>query len=371
MKIALCTPFKPLDNPSVSGDVTIARDLVDTLGQLGHDIIVLPHFSAKKIYCRPGMWPGALLAVSRMEEAARGADCWLTFGSYYKVPDVFGPTATRRLGIPYFIVQASYAKNRGKKITTWPGYMLNKRAMLRADHIFCNRKNDVRGCSKLFSQSHYTPIRPGIPEGLLSQDSAAGARLRNSWATGNSVVIVTVAMMRSGVKEQGLRWMFDSCAELVAEGLDISLVVAGDGPCRVDLEARAKKLLGKRVRFLGKVDRHELGTVFSAGDMFAFPGIKESLGMVYLESQMCGLPVVATDDEGAPMVVAHGQTGLITKTNREDFTAGVRQLVSNPALRSELAARCAAYVREQHSAEINYQEMTRIMENIVRNGAGK
>jgi len=304
-----------------------------------------------------------------MAQAARGADCWLTFGSYYKVPDVFGPTATHRLNMPYFIVQASYAENRGKVMATWPGYMLNKRAMLRADHIFCNRKNDVRGCAKLLPESRYTAIQPGIPEGLLKQDTAAGAQLRTTWSTGDSVVIVTVAMMRAGVKEQGLRWLFDSCAELIAEGQDITLVVGGDGPRRADLEARAKKMLGKRVRFLGMVDRQELGTIFSAGDMFAFPGLKESLGMVYLEAQMCGLPVVATDDEGAPMVVAHGQTGLITRATHKDFTAGVRQMASNPALRNELAARCTAYIRDAHSTQNNYREMTHIMEDIVRNGA--
>jgi len=369
VKIALCTPFKPLDNPSVSGDVTIARDLLDTLHGLGHDVTALPYFPAKEIYRKPSLWPGGFLAVDRMAQAARGADCWLTFGSYYKVPDVFGPTATHRLNMPYFIVQASYAENRGKVMATWPGYMLNKRAMLRADHIFCNRKNDVRGCAKLLPESRYTAIQPGIPEGLLKQDTAAGAQLRTTWSTGDSVVIVTVAMMRAGVKEQGLRWLFDSCAELVAEGQDITLVVGGDGPRRADLEARAKKMLGKRVRFLGMVDRQELGTIFSAGDMFAFPGLKESLGMVYLEAQMCGLPVVATDDEGAPMVVAHGQTGLITRATHKDFTAGVRQMASNPALRNELAARCTAYIRDAHSTQNNYREMTHIMEDIVRNGA--
>nr|WP_321260009.1 glycosyltransferase family 4 protein [uncultured Pseudodesulfovibrio sp.] len=369
MKIALCTPFKPLDNPSVSGDVTIARDLLDTLRELGHDICALPFFPAKNIYRKPALWPGGFLAVDRMTSAAKGADCWLTFGSYYKVPDVFGPTATRRLNMPYFIIQASYAENRGKKIATWPGYMLNKKSMLQADHIFCNRKNDVRGCAKLLPQSRYTAIQPGVPKGLLKQDAVAGAQLRKKWSTGDSVVIVTVAMMRPGVKEQGLRWLFDSCAELVAEGQDITLIVGGDGPCRTQLEERAKELLGERVRFLGMVDRQKLGVIFSAGDMFAFPGLKESLGMVYLEAQMCGLPVVATDDEGAPMVVAHEQTGLITNATYRDFTSGVRQLALNPVLRNELAAQCATYVRDVHSTQNNYREMMRIMEDIVRNGA--
>nr|WP_203529553.1 glycosyltransferase family 4 protein [Pseudodesulfovibrio sp. JC047] len=357
-----------MDNPSVSGDVTIAQDLSNTLTDLGHDVVELPFFPAKKIYEKPSRWLGAVGAINRMTDAARGADCWLTFGSYYKVPDVFGPTASRRLQIPYFIIQASYAENRGKKLATWPGYVLNKRAMLRADHIFCNRRNDVRGCSKLLPKTAYSPVEPGIPTGLLERDTAAGAALRATWNTGTSVVIVTAAMMRPGVKEQGLRWLFDSCAELVAEGQDITLVVAGDGPCRTDLETLAHTRLGERVRFLGMIERRSLGPIFSAGNLFAFPGLKESLGMVYLEAQMCGLPVVATDDEGAPMVVAHNRTGLITHATQDDFTAGIRQLVTHPDLRTDLSAQCFNYVQNEHCTHINYQKIVRIMEDIVRNG---
>ena len=51
---------------------------------------------------------------------------------------------------------------------------------------------------------------------------------------------------------------------------------------------------------------------YSAGDMFVFPGIRESLGMVYLESQSCGLPVVAFHNGGIPEVVVDGETGFLT-----------------------------------------------------------
>lgn len=371
MRIAFCTPFKPVNHPSVSGDVTIARDLMDGLRGLGHDVVQLKYFPAKEIHWKPSLWPGAGLALKAMMRQAEGADCWLTYGTYYKVPDVFGPIATRRLNLPYFIFQASYAVNRAKKIATWPGYMLNKRAMLRAAHVFCNRMNDVRGCARLLPEDRYTYIRPGIPGSLFGRDDAARKRLRADWGVQDRPVVVTAAMMRHGVKARGLEWVFATCADLLAKGRDFHLVVAGGGPRRKEMEALAAEKLGDRVTFLGMVERGDLAAVFSAGDLFAFPGLEESVGMVYLEAQRCGLPVVATDDEGAPYVVEHGRSGLVTSVSQEEFTGAVDTLLRDEALRRRLGEQARVHVAEHHLVETNYRKMARLMEGMAVPGKNR
>ncbi|MDD3312234.1 glycosyltransferase family 4 protein [Pseudodesulfovibrio sp.] len=368
MNIALCTPFKPLNHPKISGDVTIARDLAAGLAGLGHTVNVLPHFPARLIWERPSLWPGAFLALGRMVRAARGADCWLTYGSYYKVPDVFGPGGARRLGIPYFIFQASYAQKRGQRPATWPGYRLNRRAMLRADHVFLNRAADGEGCAKLLPAHRFSLVRPGLPAGLFARDEAARDRLRAEWAAGDALVVATVAMMRPGVKVEGLRWVVETCAELVGRGRDLRLVVAGDGPCRAEAESAARERLGDRVRFLGRMARAELAGFFSAADLFAFPGLRESVGMAYLEAQACGLPVVATDDEGAPQVVAHERSGLICPADPAAFTEAVDRLAGSPDLLARLAAQAPRYVVERHDLEANYRVMAETMQSIVAGG---
>ena len=365
MKIAFCTPFKPLKHPSISGDVTIARDLFETFAGFGHELVPVEYFPAKKIYWKPGRWTGARVAAKKMIEQAKDVDCWLTYGSYYKVPDVFGPSAASRLNIPYFIFQASCAQNRAKRISTWPGYKLNRRAMLKADHIFCNRMNDVTGCAKLLPEDQYTYIKPGIPSGMFQRDEAARTRLRDQWQVGDTPVVMTAAMMRHGVKAKGLEWVISACAELLKKGRDLTLVVAGDGPRRAEMEALAHAQLGNRVRFLGMVERTDLSGVFSAGDLFAFPGLEESVGMVYLEAQQCGLPVVATDDEGAPYVIEDGRSGLVTSVSRNDFTEAVDRLITDTEFRLTLGKQAMEYAGSIHDAPTNYREMERIMETIV------
>ena len=105
---------------------------------------------------------------------------------------------------------------------------------------------------------------------------------------------------------------------------------------------------------------------YSAGDLFVFPGINEGLGMVYLEAQSCGLPVVAFDHDGAPEVVDHGGTGIITPSfNAQTFAEAVRKLLADDARRKKMGRRAAHYVREEHDLHRNYAAMEQEMNNLL------
>ncbi|WP_243544429.1 glycosyltransferase family 4 protein [Pseudodesulfovibrio tunisiensis] len=364
LRIAFCTPFKPLNHPRISGDVTIARDLCRALEEHGHEIIVLPHYPSKWIYWHPGRWARAGLTLRDMIDVAEDAHCWLSYGSYYKVPDVFGPLGSSSLDIPYFLFQASHAPSRGRKLRTWPGYRLNRRAMLAADHVFCNRMNDMDGCSRLLPPTKYSYVRPGLANGMFRRDLEARERLRTTWKAGDEPVVLTAAMLRSGVKVEGVRWVIRACAGLMAKGLRLRLVIAGDGPRRGEIEALARTELPGRVIFTGMVDREAMPGLYSAADVFAFPGLEESVGMVYLEAQACGLPVVATDDEGAPQVVCHGTSGIITSTTRPEFTAGLERLLTDTELREKLASRAPDHVQREHDMTTNCRDMAALMAEI-------
>jgi glycosyltransferase involved in cell wall biosynthesis len=99
-------------------------------------------------------------------------------------------------------------------------------------------------------------------------------------------------------------------ADLVdaAAGLDATLVFGGDGPARGDLEARASER-GVDARFLGFLDRDELPGFYSALDVFGFPSPVETQGLVALEANACGTPVVAPDDGALADTVLDGVTG--------------------------------------------------------------
>lgn len=361
MRIAFCTPFKPLDNPRPSGDVAIPEDLIRALQGFGHEVTVLPYFSCKEIWKdreRMDRLPAMLDATTR---AASGSDCVLTYGSYYKVPDAIGPRTAMRLGLPYYLFQGSYAEGRAHDPKTWPGFMLNQLAMLSAEYVFCNSPDLLSGCAKLLPKDRYGSVRPGFDAASFTRDEAVRKRLRQRWGAGDAVVVGCAAMMRRGVKAQGVRWLIRACGELLSRGRNIFLSVAGGGPEFENCRELAEKTLGRRAVFPGTMERSELPGFFSALDVFAFPGIRESIGMVYMEAQACGTPCVATDDLGAPHVIRHEQTGLISEVDETAFTQALDRLVTDDALRHKLAGDAPALVRQRHDASVAYREVERVL----------
>jgi glycosyltransferase involved in cell wall biosynthesis len=109
------------------------------------------------------------------------------------------------------------------------------------------------------------------------------------------------------------------------------------------------------VEFLGLVPRSELRFFYSASDLFVFPGINESLGMVFLEAQSVGLPVVAFDNDGLPEVVARNETGfLVEPFNDKAFKEAIVRLLDDKELRRSMGERAERRIRERHDLSKNY-----------------
>jgi len=290
------------------------------------------------------------------------ADLWLTYHSYYKAPDLLGPSCCRRLGIPYVIFQGIYSTKRRKHWTTWAGFVLNRQALLTAHHVFTNRKEDLVNLTRIVPEKSLTYVAPGIFTEQFFFDLESRKQLRRQMDISDGLVVVTAAMFRPGVKTEGLSWVIRSCGELFRKNVPLYLLIAGDGKESPRLRQMADQWLPGRVRFLGKVPREEMHRFYSAGDLFAFPGIRESLGMVYLEAQSCGLPVVAFADGGVPEVVADEVSGyLVRPFDVSGFNQAIVRLVEDSAMRRQMGKAASDYVRSRHDLRTNY----RIVEDIL------
>ena len=82
------------------------------------------------------------------------------------------------------------------------------------------------------------------------------------------------------VERKGIAHLIDALASL---GTDAEYVIAGDGPQRAMLEARARAL-GLSVAFLGQVDRDRLGSLYASSSIFVLPSARENFPMVLLEA---------------------------------------------------------------------------------------
>ena len=352
-------------NPS--GDLITGTELYNHLSEKNNSIELASRLRCRWIYYQPKIWLQFLAEKKRILKKyhEKKPDIWLTYHSYYKAPDLLGMHCSRKLGIPYVIFQGIYSTKRRKKLKSFPGFILNKKVLLSADHVFTNKKRDHKNLERILSEDHLTYIAPGInPDSFVfSEESRNSLRLR--WNVKGKTVIMTAAMFRPGVKTEGISQVIDSCARLVDSGRDICLWIAGDGLCRNKLRKKTTELLPGRVHFLGKIARDEMHCYYSGADIFAFPGIEESLGMVYLEAQSCNLPVVACKDWGGGEAVVHNKTGLLSSaTKLSDFTKNLDRLLEDPRLRNVLGQNGGNHIRLHHDLNRNYallQEKLRII----------
>ena len=367
--IGYYAPFKPLGFHLPSGDLTIATGLRDFLEEGGHRVLHPSRLRARWIFWKPWLWPVVVrdrLRALRMLRHAR-AGLWLTYHAYYKSPDLIGPWVCRRLAIPYVIFQGIYSTRRRKSIKTLPGYVLNRQALMQADHVFSNRKEDIINLRRLIPGDRLTYIAPGIDPKAFTFDAGARGELRRSWnISENSPVVLSAAMFRPGVKTEGLIWTIKACTGLFRQGKPVQLVIAGDGKERKTLQALAESLLSGNVRFVGKIPIDRMYRFYSAGDIFAFPGIRETLGMVYLEAQACGLPVVAFDNGGIPEVVRDRITGFLTPLyDKRAFTDAMTRILNDAALRRQMGEAARRHVRTAHDIHRNYHQIETVIQHVL------
>jgi glycosyltransferase involved in cell wall biosynthesis len=106
----------------------------------------------------------------------------------------------------------------------------------------------------------------------------------------------------------------------------VPLKIAGDGPDRAALEREASRL-GADVQFLGRVPDEDIRALYRRAAVTLLPG-EEDFGIVPLEAQACGRPVVALGRGGALETVVQGETGLLVdETGSEAFADAIAQAI--------------------------------------------
>lgn len=151
-----------------------------------------------------------------------------------------------------------------------------------------------------------------------------------------------------------------------SRGVDVQLVVVGDGPYREKME---RELAGEDVVFAGFRHGTELGTIYASSHVFVFPSTTDTLGQVVMEAQCAALPVVVTDRGGPKGVVADGVTGFVAGTERGFGDAAVR-LLTEEGLRERMGAAARAAMAPM-SIEKSFQEFWRVHEEAREAGAAR
>ena len=176
--------------------------------------------------------------------------------------------------------------------------------------------------------------------------------------------VVTVARL---VSQKGHRVLLQALVTLPG----VTVLFAGDGPLRADLEQLARELgVADRTRFLGNVA--DVPGLLAGADVFALTSFNEGLPLSILEAMAAGLPVVASRVGGTSEVVADGETGLLVVPDDPASTAyAIRRLLEDAALRERLGKRGQRLVRDRFTAAKMVEGVIAVYEDVLARRSGR
>ncbi len=141
------------------------------------------------------------------------------------------------------------------------------------------------------------------------------------------------------VWEKNIETLFEIYDEVIARGIDVNFIVAGNGVAEPDARERMHK-----AHFLGYLSQDELGKLYASTDIFVFPSISESYGNVVVEATACGcIPVIARGG-GSQALVKDGETGFLCEPNEaKDYVSKIKLLLDNPDLKQKMQVEARNY----------------------------
>lgn len=359
--IAFYAPMKSPTDPVPSGDRTMARGLIAALGGIGLGTVRLfSDFRSREGKGDPKEQDEIirLAAAEKDRIASRNPPAlWLTYHSYYKAPDLIGPALSRLWRIPYVLVEATRARKRLEG--PYARFEVAAEAACdTADVIFylterdsVALKRDIRSGQKLVR------LRP-----FLNQEELSPVADRQ--ADDRPVRFLACGMFRQGDKLDSYSAL--STALALVRSSNWHLTIVGDGPKRAEVAALFLKF-GDRVKLVGALEPRCLTRRFADADLLLWPGVGEAYGMVYLEAQAMGCPVLAEDRPGVRDVVRDGGW-LVAANDAPAYAAAIERLMMDSEARISAGLKARAQIAADHLLPAARETLKAGLDPLVRGG---
>ncbi len=235
----------------------------------------------------------------------------------------------------------------GEEITTDdpydPGHRRRRRALLGVDEIIVVSRftqQTVRHLLGPATPAHISLIENGVDTARF-RPAPKRVDLLALYQLEDAFIFVSVCRL---LEKKGIDNALRAFAGIARERPSCRFLIVGQGPYRATLEKIAADLgIADRVVFSGLVPEEELVDHYCLGDVFVMPnralpdGDTEGFGLVFLEANSCGLPVIAGSDGGSTDAVHDGVNGLLVDGRSVDaIAAAMARLHDDADLRDKL-----------------------------------
>lgn len=336
-RVAFYAPMKPPHHPVPSGDREMARNLMRIIAADGAEVTLVSELQTRDrsgdTAIQAQLTTAAEAEIARLLHDMPDCALWVTYHNYYKAPDLVGPAVAKARGIPYIQIESTRAKSRLNG--PWAAFAHTAHAAAdAADAIFYLTTYDHETLARdRCGDQALVHLPPFLPATTLPSASALDGP------------ILTAGMMREGDKLASYEIIARTLAHLTG---DWRLDIAGDGPARHKVEEMMAPF-ADRVRFLGELSRAELAQAYQHAALFLWPGVNEAFGMVYLEAQAQGLPVVAQDRPGVRDVLLPADRPT-PEAGPQALAAEIDRLLADPVLRHRTGSAAREMIARNHLA---------------------
>lgn len=246
---------------------------------------------------------------------------------------------------------------------------LVRRYLVRQSRVICNLCDQIVTPSPsmkkvLRSYGVTTPIQP-IPTGVDVKSFENGytyGELHQKWQIPkHQKILLYVSRI---AKEKNIDFLLDSIKVLAIKRHDFHLLMVGGGPELKHYENKIKHNgLNKVVTFTNMQPKKEANRYYSAADIFVFPSVTETQGIVVTEAMAAGIPAVAINKMGPSDIISDGVDGFLTSLKVGQFSARIEQLLDDDEKRLKMG-RYAKENAQKFSVEVTCDLMEDLYEKL-------
>lgn len=300
--------------------------------------------------------PAQLCAVTAgvlRAEAAKNEGFYDLVHSHYWLSGQVGWIAQERWGVP--LVHTMHTMARVKNLTLAQGdspepairEIGEEQVVAAADRLVANTHAEAKELIELYhaDPNRVRVVHPGVDLELFIPGNEGAARADLGIAP-EAIVLLFVGRIQP-LKAPDV--LIEAAAEILKRNPQLrrQLVVAicggpsGSGLERPDALLTLARDLGvsEVVRFVPPTSRDQLVKWYQAATVCVVPSYSESFGLVAIEAQACGTPVIAARVGGLPTAVREGISGvLVDGHNASDWAESILDVVTNETLRKKLIA---------------------------------
>jgi glycogen(starch) synthase len=191
------------------------------------------------------------------------------------------------------------------------------------------------------------------------------AVVKRKFGLGNEPCVLFVGSL---IARKGLAFLLEAAKKIVKEIANTKFLIVGDGPLKNQLTGYLESAnLSGNFKFFGNLKEDALSVMYNCADVFVLPSIQEGQGIVLLEAQASGKPVVAFDVGGVNEAVQNGETGLLVKLGSSNGLAdALLKLLSDKALMKKMGANGREFVTENFTWDICAQKMLKVYSETLK-----